>query len=542
MRTATYLVATVLALTSAGTVAQSQQDKPVVVAAYLQPTGFYSGTIVRPPRYQLYFTAQVTANQPVYAADKWVMSFRDLFTLKMQAQIERPIGEPIEQGQKKKVEFAVSASELKLKPGPYHVRLDLVREGKSLCDGQVGSAQFYVRGPNESLEHAQASMALVQIRYVWDPFHQIYYARARSLPPTIDPFDKATRKQFLNGFITVRGFHPELIHDGGDGFRLSAKLYRQMGELTQARFCEQVLRNIMGVIFNYMADERGRIHAVHYQDDTIKQSGIAGRNNTTWTLKLIAQTSLHFRNAVGNTAYADRLLEQAQPIADWEMAQPLYIGCGGDKVYDGRVLAGQAWYLLAEKARSGTVNPKHFQQVIDFAVKASEHAIAHNGWYDNGDVRSEGGCHIWYGNMNLLSGLTAAYKLLAESPNPDPQQLATIEKGMRRAFWWLTNLYGTVTGHPVYTAGITFSSWSQGVLWEAAQMYLEMVGPDYKIEYLQQALSEHKLSLGWPTGGRKIHGYNMLGATLGNCPEYRKVIGRPIFWRSGERGVAAPIP
>ncbi len=37
--------------------------------------------------------------------------------------------------------------------------------------------------------------------------------------------------------------------------------------------------------------------------------------------------SLHKRYlAVGNTAYAARLLEHAQTIADWEMAQPTVPG------------------------------------------------------------------------------------------------------------------------------------------------------------------------------------------------------------------------
>ena len=93
-----------------------------------------------------------------------------------------------------------------------------------------------------------------------------------------------------------------------------------------------------------------------------------------------------------------------------QQPDPLGYGGWGCKVYDGRILAGLAYYCLTERAATGQFNDDHVRTTLDFAQRAAEHLLAHKGWYDN-DCTHEDRCHVGFGNQNILCGLLPSRRI-----------------------------------------------------------------------------------------------------------------------------------
>lgn len=420
------------------------------------------------------------------------------------------------------VRLDLSPTDLPLTPGCWHILVDVLVEGRGLRGGAQGSTCVYCRRAAESAELARGSYNVARAEFAYDRQHAIYYKTYNSdVPPTGDPFDDDSAAAFRKAFVTEEATWPELQHDGGLGFLLGAHVYHALGEGARARYCEKVLRRTVGVILERMHAGDGRLLSV-LGVDAGRGPGRHSRQQDGFALKFLAQTFFHFRFGCGeDPAFARSVLAGARPMYDYQVREPLDPGCGasGCRVYDGRILAGIAWYCLAWHAEHGEW-PSEAHKAIHCAVGFGRELLSHDDWYDAGCL-VENECHIWCGNMNLLNGLLPVRRMLelgAGSPYVRPH----IEFAVRRAFEFLTRTSGAVTGRPAFVPKLT-SQWAAGNMFEICDEFLRQVGEDEGVRRLREHLVYH--------AGAGIvncfHRNNTSGAVLMASPEYRALLPEP---------------
>jgi hypothetical protein len=217
----------------------------------------------------------------------------------------------------------------------------------------------------------------------------------------------------------------------------------------------------------------------------------------------------------------------AGEMVRYQLSKPLEPGCGGDcRVYDGRILAGIGWYLLAHKAEHGQYfGTEAAGRVMKFAAECCAELNTSRGWYDEGCFE-EGGCHSWCGNMNLLNGLLPVRRMMkslrARNHEEATELWPRVEGGIRGAMRFLTITCDSVTDRPSFVPSRTFQ-WAAGNMYEICGEYRRQVEEDDGV----RRLMDH-LVLG---AGAKIvscfHRNNASGAMLMHCPEYRGLREKP---------------
>ena len=422
----------------------------------------------------------------------------------------------------------LDARDLPLSPGCWHVLVDLTdADGRSLAGKDVGSVEVYARRPEESTLHARGSYNIARSEFAWDPAYGIYYSSYNPLiPPTGDPFDPADHERHRRRFVTRESTWPELQHDGGLGFLMSACVFRALGEDKRASLCEKVMRRTAGAITGVMYAGEGRLEAV---DDVDKDRAHLGhcKQQDGFALKFLAQTAMYFRHGPGSDeGFADEVMEKARPIFEYQIAQPLEPGCGecGCMVYDGRILAGLAWYCLAVRAATGEYPGAGADPMVQrFAQLLARQCLANRGWYDAGCL-TEGECHTWCGNMNLLNGLLPVRRMLKDRLPAEGFRLfwPHIQAGIDDAFEFLGRTSGSVTGRMPFVPSRT-SKWAAGNMFEICDEYLRQVRPDPSVEQIRKHLVHN-------SGSGIIecfHRNNTTGAVMMSCPEYQALAPRP---------------
>ena len=193
-------------------------------------------------------------------------------------------------------------------------------------------------------------------------------------------------------------------------------------------------------------------------------------------------------------------------------------------MYDGRILAGLAWFCLAHKALLGGYPANGaLAKVQRCGELFARHALAHNGWYDAGCL-TEGECHVWCGNMNLLNGLLPLRRILVDpsSGGRASHIRPHIEAGVGRAFEFLTRTNGAITGGKPFVPTVT-SQWAAGNMYEICDDYLSQVGENVSVRQLMG-----HLVLGAGSGiVNCFHRNNTSGAVMMHCDEYRALDPKP---------------
>lgn len=456
-----------------------------------------------------------------------IVSGREIFSGQTRELRLRPADSSILAVSDGRLRLDIPAAAMPLAPGCWHILVNVEANGKNLAGQRAGSVAVYARAEGESLEHARASWNMARVEFAYDRKFQIYHAGyRRELPPIGDPFDEDNSEKFRGEYITTEGTWPELQHDGGLGFLLAAHVFRALGEESRARFCETVMRRTAHAIVGTMLEDDGQMASI----GTVAEQRGRGYRSTQqagFALKFLAQTYFYFRFGPGNDAsYARGLLQQAERAFKFQAAQKLEPGCGecGCKVYDGRILAGLAWYCLAHRSEHGG-HPEVWK-IIHCAVGFVRHLLSNQGWYDTGCL-VENECHTWCGNMNLLNGLLPTRRLMldiiAHGDDSARMFLAHIEHGIREAWRFLVQTNGSILNGRAPFVPTRTSQWAAGNMYEICDEYLRQMEVNAGVRQFM----EH-LVLG--AGAESVdcfHRNNTSGALMMACPEYRAVENKP---------------
>ena len=148
-----------------------------------------------------------------------------------------------------------------------------------------------------------------------------------------------------------------------------------------------------------------------------------------------------------------------RPRKPWPPTAGLNCTSRHEKVYDGRVLSGQAHHILAMHSLGSAEswNRTRAAFVVEFGVSLAQHALANKGWYDD-HCDAEGGCHSGDGNENMLIGVLPS--ILVARLLGNTSAAATMTSGVDIAFRFLAR-----NGNEVMAAaGPPYNS--TGLMWE----------------------------------------------------------------------------
>ncbi len=485
------------------------------VKAHLSPTTPGNFACATQGRYYLRFDLEWAPPDAVKPDDQWRVAFRDLFTGKV---LEcNPKADPKGGG---RARIVVTPDVIALPPSSYHVRLEPLRSGQSLCGPQAGSCELYVAREGESANHVLGSFFLSRVAYTWDEEHKLHWRNIPKLPPSGDPFDPAGRATFAQAVKADLQMHPELKHDGGVAFLHGAEVFRKLGEMDRAAFCEQVLKRTIEEVLTIMLAEDGRLYARKWDGKTAKPIYHI-RQQDGFVLKLLSQSYLYFRTVARDKAYANDLFRRMQPMVKYQFSQPNPLGCGGSgcKVYDGRILAGLAYYCHAERAATGELNEEHVATTLKFAREAAAHCLAHRGWYDN-DCYKEGKCHIGFGTQNIMCGLLPSRRLaLLEG---DQKLAEYLGDAAVAGFDFLARTNGKITGEIQWIPS-RHSQWANGNMHEILdELRAQKLGRSDMLDWYYAKLWQPAYGF-WVLA---FHRCDILATPLLECAEYKQALER----------------
>ena len=478
-------------------------------------------------RFSFHFGIQWTPAGKVKAGDYLRFTFRNIFTNEL-----RYYKYPVKAPYSAKTKVILTSEDVNLKASSYHVRVDLMRGTQSLSPRAPGACQIYVTYEGESAGHQFASFVISRLAYMWDDKQGIYYHMLPgNLSPSGDPFDPSARSIYeqvmrLNinsmAYYDWTGRHPmehivpEGQHDGGAGILRAAGIFHELGETDRALFCEQAVKRIVSAVLarKVETNENGQPGLTFY----------GPRQQHTILLKLICDAAIYFRDIVGDKEYAEKLYEPIKLLGDYQMTQPnTPLGISEGKVYDGRILVGISNFCLAENAIFGAFNDEHVDTVLDLARRMSEHTLLHNGWYDDGGLKS----HDGYGTMNVLWGLLEARKLALATEDEDMAEL--IGKAIFTAFDFLARTNSSITGYIPQWIPSRHGAWSAGDTYEMMNEMERQFGVDENVQWFRSHISFRNITYSRILTSTynetsSLGSKNTLPVYLMECDEYKKAV------------------
>ena len=351
----------------------------------------------------------------------------------------------------------LTADDLPLKPSAYHLRVDVLDDNQALltADDTCGSVAFYVAKPRESAASILGSFYMASVASFALDRHSglVAYTWEGPLPPTGDPLASGWRAG------KAAGFFGEGMEGIGTAVLMAAQVFAATGETQRATVAEGLLEHLLNDTFAVI-DEHGVVFDVTFDPTTGRRSKqvLYPPEEQGWCWKWLAQCAVHYHIA-GRTEFAAEIAKRMEVLADFTFAQPVLqiVGCGScaniqignchkclpswspsqglppstksscpdfHKVYDGRVLAGFAFHLLACAnmsssnvcTASAAVTSARVSATVEFGTAVAQHMIAMRGWYADHD-NSEGGCYGGYGTENAIIGLIPTMLLATSAGN-----------------------------------------------------------------------------------------------------------------------------
>ncbi len=484
----------------------------LAVIATLGPTTPEGFCIVTEGRYLLDFIISCDPAEGLRPVDALRLTFRNLYSDQSVVHEHRLSQEA--RGAEV-LHIQLLPADVALPPGPYHVRIDALYGTQPSGPQAAGSCELYVCREGESANHAIGSFLLSRVTYAWHPERGIYNRSIPALPKTIDPLDSGSRDSFWQKVGDAWELHPELQHDGGVAFLHGAKVFRKTGELDRAAFCETVLRRTVDTVLDRMMAPDGRLHALKYEGSDAKELYHV-RQQDGFVLKLLSQAYLHFRDVAGDGDYARSILERMQPMVAYQFLQDNPLGCGGSgcKVYDGRILAGLAYFCLTEREASGEFDPEHVKTTLDFARRAAEHCLAQRGWYDD-NCYAEGKCHIGFGTQNILCGLLPARRIALATGDDKLAEYLGDAATVGLEFLGRTN--GKITGEIQWIPS-RHSQWANGNMHEILDEIKAQLGESELLAWYYANLFKPAYGFGVVA----FHRCDILATVMLQCDEYKQ--------------------
>lgn len=339
----------------------------------------------------------------------------------------------------------LTADDLPLEPSAYHLRVDVLAAAQALTtDESCGSAAFYVANPGEDAASILGSFYLASVAsFALDrQSGLVAYTWEGPLPPTGDPLAAGWRAG------KAAGFFGEGMEGIGTAVLMAAQVFAATGEAHRAAVAEGLLEHLLNDTFAVI-DEHGVVFDVAFDPTTGRRSKQVyyPPEEQGWCWKWMAQCAVHY-HSTGRAKFAAEIARRMDTLADFTFAQPVLqiVGCGScadirigncsgclpswspsqglpaatksscpakHKVYDGRILAGFAFHLLACANMSSSnvcktdATADRVAATVEFGTVVAQHMLDMRGWYADHDD-TEGGCYAGYGNENAVRAQNAS--------------------------------------------------------------------------------------------------------------------------------------
>ncbi len=376
------------------------------------------------------------------AADELRVKFHEVFTGKETWRSTR-LATDAPAGKASRITARLDVSGLQ--PGYYLVVADVLRQGRSLLAGRVGSDDFYIRKPNESMTYTVLSIRTGMVLWLRDLLYGdiIGWAHA-ALPHVYDPLDKTTYRDFIRLFATATWKHTEGNEAGDTGLALAAEAFRKSGDRVRCRFTEGLLEDSITHMIEHMQAPSGGARTT---TNELARGGYAANwaaggytydsNQMGEWMRAITYAILYYSRIPEQRARAKELSAAVRKTGDFLVAHATRDSNGIPKVirhlrlierpdgsvrqmtyhqegrqcdvYLGRALAGLSYYAYAMQ-QLGEKVPNEWWTVMDNTARWCERKMKPNGWFDwqCADV-VEGGCHTYLGNIYVGEGLFGVY-------------------------------------------------------------------------------------------------------------------------------------
>jgi hypothetical protein len=383
--------------------------------------------------------AQETAFTP---EDELRIRFHEVFSGKEITQI-RKLGQAVPGGQVARITTTLNPSTLE--PGYYLVVADLLRDGKSLLGGRVGSDDLYIRKPDETMTFTVLSIRTGMVAWIHDLLYGgvIGWAKA-ALPHVYDPLDRSTYREFMRLFSSATWKHTEGNEAGDTGLALAAQAFRESGDMERCRFAEGLMDDSFDHMIAHMQAPSGgtrsqvnELGSNGYADNWAAGGFSYDSNQMGEWMRALTYGIIYYSRIPEKRDRALQLSAACRRAADYLVAHSLQDSDGipgvlrhlslqekpdgsvqqvvyhqeGRQcdVYLGRALAGLSYYAYAMQLLGQQV-PQSWWAVMDNTVQWSDRKMKPNGWFDwQCDDIVEGGCHTFLGNIYLAEGAFGCY-------------------------------------------------------------------------------------------------------------------------------------
>jgi 5-hydroxyisourate hydrolase-like protein (transthyretin family) len=404
--------------------------------------------------------------------------FHEVFSGK-ESFVSQPLGKEVGKGSVGRVEQKIALEKVALAPGYYLVTADVLRGGRSVLGGRVGSDDLYVKAPGESMTYSVLSIRTGMALWVRDMLYGDLMCRTNiALPHVQDPLNKDTYLDFVQLFAHSTGKHTEGNEAGDAGLVFAAEAFRKSGDLVRAKFAEWLLKDSFEHMISKMQAADGATITWtnelidNHCDVLVDKGGCSQRfgaydsNQMGEWLRPMARAIVYFRTVPGEEATVKRLTTAGRKAADFiathataevdgipdviqhvdltakpngRVEQRVYYQEGRRcDVYMGRALAGLSYYAYAMQLVGEKV-PERYWCVMDNSVAWSLKKMRPDtGWFDwQCEDVVEGGCHTFLGNIYVGEGLFGCY--LADRQAGRKAQAAEAAKATLLAYRYVTD-------------------------------------------------------------------------------------------------------
>lgn len=503
------------------TLDQYLPPKECSVAAYLNPDDKW--TLLEPGTQKLACTLKIETGSECALAttDAVVWKARNMFD-GTELSGKAPLTTAVEAG--KPGEAVVEVPLKGDTPGYYLLTTDLLRDGKSLCGGRVGAADFYVKKPGESMAYTVMSYRLGLLNWLTDRFYGGLMTHGSILlPHTYDPLSKETYPLWLKQWCTDSGKNTEGLEAGVTGLVFACEAFRRSADKVRTAAADKLLKDCLDAMIRSMQDPDGGVKIVTNEleqnyGDILGEMGWTSSSRDSnqvgeW-VRPIARAVFYFRNIKGQEQYTQKLLSACNAAADFivrnstdkvgerehvlrhftfppyspdqtlPLKRTLYHQEGRQcEVYTGRAMSGVSYVAYAMAVCGKQVPASWLTMLRETTAWAKERMEPQGGWFDWGcaDV-VEGGCHTFLGNQYIGEGTMGEYML--EKQLKHDKEAAVAAEATKMAYHYLTDncvIHGKKFGIPgefwvgpylywefaEYNSYIerdpTFAQWMQGI-------------------------------------------------------------------------------
>jgi len=470
--------------------------------------------------YDVHLKAYIVSEHNVTRDDEIVFAFRELFTGNtVEYARQPPLGMAVNTARAEVIlDVHFTPEEVQLEPGFYHVRVDLVQDGRCLTQSQPGSTYFYLAAEDESLRYIIASYWLGHFSFLLDPETNALvslWPEDAPIPASWDPFDASTREIWLAAHqarlpddrrdrrqqLRDQKGIGELVGDCGQGLLFGWYTLHKMGHKDRAEFAQK--------LFDRASCDR------LFKDDMVHGDNYFCLQWLHQAARPISQACILFHD---DPEYGQWAEETFEDLARWMYSKyrvmKLSHNCAivEEGVYVGRVFSGKAFFQLAHRLHRGTFYPSEvdpFQDLLAFAMDEAKLILENDGFFH--DKKAIDVYHKC-GNLNMACGFAPMLHLARETGHDEEAEvLAEVLRALIHAA-------STVETRP--------AGWMLGDAFIICEMALRLLGDDPVIK----AYRDDCIAYGDGMPGAEQR-YNHLASMILNSPEWKQAVKSGKDWR-----------